>query len=96
MGDGTCTHTEDIHDVAAPSKSECEQCAAAGDSWVNLRICLTCGHVGCCDESKNRHATRHFEETGHPIIQSYELGETWRWCFRHQCSVPEADIPLRR
>lgn len=54
---------------------------ASGDRWVHLRICLTCGHVGCCDNSRNRHATRHHEATGHPLIGSWELGERWVWCY---------------
>ena len=52
-----------------------------GDSWVHLRLCLSCGHVGCCDSSKNKHATKHFHRTKHPIIQSFEPGEDWRWCY---------------
>jgi uncharacterized UBP type Zn finger protein len=52
-----------------------------GDTWVHLRMCLVCGHVGCCDNSKNKHATRHFHETGHPVIRSAEPGETWGWCY---------------
>lgn len=51
------------------------------DSWIHLRVCAECGHVGCCDASKNKHATRHFHATGHPIIRSYEPGETWGWCY---------------
>ena len=52
-----------------------------GDVWVHLRLCLSCGHVGCCDSSKNKHATAHFRESGHPIVQSHQPGETWRWCY---------------
>ena len=52
-----------------------------GDTWVHLRLCLTCGHVGCCDNSKNKHATKHFKSTGHPIIKSFEPGEDWMWCY---------------
>lgn len=59
----------------------CEDCLKTGDKWVHLRICLVCGHVGCCDSSPNRHATRHFEETGHPLIRSIEPGEQWSWCY---------------
>jgi uncharacterized UBP type Zn finger protein len=58
-----------------------------GDGWVNLRLCLSCGYVGCCDDSKNRHATAHFEESRHPIIQSFEPGEDWRWCYIDQALV---------
>jgi signal transduction histidine kinase len=84
MTEGTtnapCRHFALIHDVE-PHTDGCEECLAAGDSWVHLRLCLTCGHVGCCNESRNMHATRHFESTGHPIIQSFEPGEDWMWCF---------------
>lgn len=65
-----------------PESTEgCEDCLKTGDKWVHLRICLVCGHVGCCDSSPNRHATRHFEETGHPLIRSIEPGEQWSWCY---------------
>jgi uncharacterized UBP type Zn finger protein len=59
----------------------CEECLQLGDSWVHLRRCLRCGHVGCCDSSKNRHATKHFRATGHPTVQSFEPGEDWKWCY---------------
>jgi signal transduction histidine kinase len=75
-----CQHFALIHDVE-PHANGCEECLATGDSWVHLRLCLTCGHVGCCNESRNMHATRHFESTSHPIIQSFEPGEDWMWCF---------------
>ncbi|CAM2866254.1 UBP-type zinc finger domain-containing protein [Prescottella defluvii] len=62
----------------------CEECAALDEqNWAHLRMCLTCGHVGCCDSSPHRHATGHFEQTGHPVMRSHEPGETWRWCYRH-------------
>lgn len=77
---GTCTHTNFIQLVSSDAQG-CEECLKLGDTWVHLRMCLTCGHVGCCDSSKNKHATRHFQETGHPIIQSFEPGEDWRWCY---------------
>jgi uncharacterized UBP type Zn finger protein len=76
-----CTHLDHIHDVTPNTPDGCEECLAMGDTWVHLRICLECGHVGCCDSSKNKHATKHFEETGHPIMQSFQPGEDWRWCF---------------
>jgi len=64
-----------------PSAEGCEECLKTGSSWVHLRLCLTCGHVGCCDSSPNRHATKHFHHSQHPIIQSFEPGEDWRWCY---------------
>jgi thioredoxin reductase (NADPH) len=64
-----------------PSALGCEECLAAGDDWVHLRLCLECGHVGCCDDSRNTHATRHFHATGHPVVKSFEPGEDWAWCY---------------
>jgi CPA2 family monovalent cation:H+ antiporter-2 len=62
----------------------CAECVAAGDGWVHLRQCRTCGHVGCCDSSLNRHATRHYHASGHPIIGPVEPGEAWSWCYPDQ------------
>jgi uncharacterized UBP type Zn finger protein len=78
-----CEHINQIHDVK-PSAKGCEDCLKIGDTWMHLRLCLQCGHVGCCDSSKNRHATKHFQKTAHPIIQSFEPGESWRWCYVDQ------------
>jgi uncharacterized UBP type Zn finger protein len=75
-----CTHLEEIKEVT-PSAKGCEECLQIGDRWVHLRICLTCGHVGCCDQSKNKHATKHFHSTQHPMIASFERGEDWLWCY---------------
>ncbi len=75
-----CSHLDQINDVE-PGTDGCEECLKTGDSWVHLRMCLICGHVGCCDSSKNKHASRHFNETGHPIMQSAQPDEDWRWCF---------------
>jgi len=75
-----CTHLDAIQDVT-PSGSGCKECLEMGDTWVHLRICLSCGHVGCCDNSKNKHATKHFHTTQHPIIQSFQPDEDWRWCY---------------
>jgi uncharacterized UBP type Zn finger protein len=76
----TCTHLDQIKDVK-PSANGCEECLKTGSWWVHLRICRICGHVGCCDQSPNKHATKHFHATGHPIIQSIEPGEDWLWCY---------------
>lgn len=73
-------HVKEIRKVE-PSSDGCEDCRKIGSGWVNLRLCLSCGNVGCCDSSPNRHATKHFEATAHPIIQSFEPGESWRWCY---------------
>jgi uncharacterized UBP type Zn finger protein len=78
-----CTHLSQIHKVT-PSARGCEECLKMGDTWVHLRLCETCGHVGCCDSSKNKHATKHFHATQHPIIKSFEPGENWLWCYVDQ------------
>jgi hypothetical protein len=75
-----CTHLDQIHDVE-PSAQGCEECLKTGDWWVNLREGLSCGHVGCCDSSPNRHATKHFHSSDHPIVASFEPSEDWRWCY---------------
>ncbi|MGW1892851.1 UBP-type zinc finger domain-containing protein [Streptomyces sp. NPDC002004] len=75
-----CTHLDQIRPVTAGTEG-CEECLALGDTWVHLRMCLSCGHVGCCDSSKNRHATKHFHATEHPIAASHEPGESWVWCY---------------
>ena len=75
-----CTHTDQIHDVK-PHTRGCEECLKTGDTWVHLRMCLFCGHVGCCDSSKNKHATKHFKATDHAIMRSIEPGESRGWCY---------------
>jgi len=75
-----CSHLEMIRPVT-PSAQGCEEYLALGDWWVHLRLCRTCGHVGCCDSSKNQRATKHFHHTRHPIIRSVEPGERWNWCY---------------
>jgi len=75
-----CTHLDRVSEVA-PSGAGCLECLRTGSRWVHLRMCMTCGHVGCCDSSPNRHATAHHREEGHPIVQSYEPGEDWWWCY---------------
>lgn len=76
-----CDHLRDAHDVKPRTPQGCEECLKTGDQWVHLRECLQCGHVGCCDSSKNKHATKHFHATSHPVIRSLEPGELWRWCY---------------
>jgi CPA2 family monovalent cation:H+ antiporter-2 len=77
----TCAHLKTINPKVRPHTRGCEECLAMGDTWVHLRLCMQCGHVGCCDDSKNRHASKHFHATKHPIMRSLEPGETWGWCF---------------
>lgn len=76
-----CAHLADLEHAAAPSGPGCVECMATGGRWVHLRRCIECGHIGCCDNSPNKHATAHFHEIGHPLIQSYEPGEEWFWCY---------------
>ncbi len=78
-----CTHLSEVRQVR-PSAEGCEDCLKTGDSWVELRMCLTCGHVGCCDSSKNKHATRHYRSTRHPVMRSFEKGEDWGWCYEEE------------
>ncbi len=73
----TCTHLDQIRDVAPRTPEGCVECLASGMRWVHLRLCLSCGHVGCCDNSQGKHATKHFHETHHPLIRSFEPGEDW-------------------
>lgn len=84
----SCTHVDDIREVA-PSGDGCVECLESGSTWVHLRRCATCGHVGCCDSSPNRHATAHHASDEHPLVQSFEPGEDWYWCF-----VDELDFML--
>ena len=84
----SCQHLDQITKAVKPKTPDgCEECLQTGDEWVNLRLCLTCGHVGCCDDSKNKHATKHFHKTKHPIIKSFEPGEDWRWCYVDKIEV---------
>ena len=83
-----CTHLDHVHVTELPAAVDgCEECLATGDGWVHLRICLECGHVGCCDSSPNRHATAHARATGHPIIRSLEPGEEWAWCYEDEVAM---------
>jgi uncharacterized UBP type Zn finger protein len=75
-----CSHLEEVTETKPRTKG-CEECLKTGDSWVHLRLCENCGHVGCCDDSKNKHASAHFRSTSHPVIRSFEPGESWRYCY---------------
>ena len=78
----TCAHLDRVEITQLPESVDgCEECLVTGDRWVHLRLCLTCGHVGCCDDSPNRHATAHAQGTGHPLIRSLEPGEEWSYCY---------------
>jgi len=76
-----CKHVAQISKNVTPNAQGCADCLKLGDAWVELRMCMTCGHVGCCDSSKNKHAHKHFHATQHPIIRSFQPGEDWLWCY---------------
>ena len=83
-----CTHLDTIELTELPASVEgCEDCLASGTKWCHLRICLGCGHVGCCDSSPSRHATAHAKSSGHPIMRSIQPGENWSWCFVDEVSM---------
>jgi uncharacterized UBP type Zn finger protein len=81
----TCGHLDQIEFLAPEGDvAGCEDCLKTGDRWVHLRMCQSCGHIGCCDSSPNKHATAHHEATAHPVIRSIEPGEDWSWCYPDQ------------
>jgi uncharacterized UBP type Zn finger protein len=94
----SCHHLSGLTPVPPRTPEGCEECLQIGSPWVHLRLCLACGHVGCCDSSPNRHATRHFHQTTHPVIASFEPGERWAWCYVDQTelSVPKVFEPYLR
>ena len=89
-----CTHVDAIRDVM-PSALGCEECLKIGSPWVHLRLCRTCGHVGCCADSLNRHATKHFQKTHHPIIEGYDPPEGWGWCYVDEIMLDLSDRARR-
>ena len=93
----SCRHLAGV-DPVPPHTRGCEECLKLGTPWVHLRICLSCGHVGCCDSSPGRHATRHFHQMGHPVVASFERGERWAWCYvdEVQLAVPPRAVPYLR
>ena len=88
-----CTHLDQVRDVTPRTPEGCEECLKMGARWVHLRLCLECGHVGCCDSSPNRHATKHFHQTHHPIIRSFEPGEDWGFCYVDDLMFEPAPAP---
>jgi hypothetical protein len=86
-----CTHLDQIQ-VTTPTVFVCEDCITLGDTWPELRMCMTCGYVGCCDTSKNKHAMKHFRSTGHPLIRPVDQGIffRWMWCYVDQALL---DLP---
>ena len=93
----SCQHVARVTPVP-PTTQGCEECLKSGGRWVHLRLCLTCGHVGCCDSSPNRHASRHFHDTRHAVMASFEPDERWAWCFVDDAAVdvPKAALPYLR
>lgn len=84
----SCAHLDDTSATPPPVTPEgCQECLAAGGRWVHLRLCTQCGHVGCCDSSPKKHATAHHRATEHPVVRSFEPGETWRWCYVDQVTA---------
>lgn len=81
FGAASCEHLEQAPRDVTPLSQQCAGCDAQGTSWIDLRLCLTCGRVGCCDSSPWQHAAKHAEEAGHPVMRSFMPGETWRWCY---------------
>jgi uncharacterized UBP type Zn finger protein len=88
-----CGHLDQVHDVAPRTPQGCEECLKMNAQWVHLRLCLYCGHVGCCDSSANRHATQHFQQTGHALMKSFEPGEDWAWCYVDELMLEPAPTP---
>ena len=88
-----CTHLDQVRDVTPRTPEGCEECLKMGARWVHLRLCLEGGHVGCCDSSPNRHATKHFHQTHHPIIRSFEPGEDWGFCYVDDLMFEPAPAP---
>ena len=76
-----CSHLDQVRDVAPNTPNGCEECLKLGMRWVHLRLCQECGHVGCCDQSQGKHATKHFHSSKHPIMKSFQPGEDWSWCY---------------
>ncbi len=89
-----CGHIDQIQQVTPSSTEGCTECLAAGDQWVHLRLCLTCGQVGCCDSSPNQHASQHADAHGHPIAASFEPREKWGWCFVDDVMLDVAALGL--
>ena len=88
-----CKHLAQVRDVQPKTPDGCEECLQTGDEWVHLRLCLECGHVGCCDDSPNRHATKHFHKVKHPVMRSFEPGEDWGYCYVEDLFIEPAPRP---
>ena len=93
-----CSHARDVMPAPPRTPDGCEECVRSGSRWLHLRLCLHCGHVGCCDSSPNRHARRHWQHEHHPVMASFERGERWAWCFADETDfdVPASAEPYLR
>ena len=91
---GVCGHLDAVDPTVRPRARGCEECLRIGSGWVHLRLCLSCGHVGCCDSSPGRHATKHFRATDHPLVRSFEPGEEWWWCYVDEQTFEVVDDPF--
>lgn len=92
----SCEHLQQLSAVEPTTPNGCEECLATGQRWVHLRMCMACGHVGCCDSSPGRHATGHAEATSHPVVQSFEPGEDWAYCYAHDAMLAHVAPQLVR
>jgi uncharacterized UBP type Zn finger protein len=88
-----CSHLDQVRSVEPNTPQGCEECLKTGGWWVHLRLCLTCGHVGCCDSSPSKHATKHFRSSRHPLVKSFERGEDWAWCYVDEMMLEPAPEP---
>jgi uncharacterized UBP type Zn finger protein len=88
-----CRHLDQVRNVKARTPKGCEECLKANMQWVHLRLCLSCGHVGCCDSSPGKHASQHFRQTQHPVMRSFDPGEDWGWCFVDELMIEPAPKP---
>lgn len=91
-----CEHLTGMTAAEPTTPDGCEECLATGDRWVQLRLCMTCGHVGCCDSSPNRHATAHAHASDHEVIQSFEVDDDWAYCYVHDEGIEHVPDELRR
>jgi uncharacterized UBP type Zn finger protein len=89
-----CLHLKAMRPVVPSTPDGCEDCLRLGTPWVHLRLCMTCGHVGCCDQSPGKHATAHFHATAHPIIRSFQPGEVWGWCYVDERFYDPLPVPV--
>jgi uncharacterized UBP type Zn finger protein len=89
----TCTHLDQVHKVRPHTPEGCEECLKTNGRWVHLRLCLSCGHVGCCDQSPGKHATKHFQQSQHAIMKSFQPGEDWAWCYVDEVVIEPPPTP---